>query len=277
MRRIVLGVFLVPLALSAASAQGSTTPSGTTSGGTTQEATLPEHPVDHTEHSLTSDQQHTAKQVMIRTHELREREHLPGTKALDRAIIELGADEPTQEAVRQALRSRMEERAQTPGAVAAAARDPGAPEAPPPRSDPYSEFGEYFKGKNPRNPEVFRDSGRYAYSRGQYQAAFQDFGRAIALGDRSLPSLLGYADSAFKLGDFPLAAQAAQKALALDPQNKDALAVYHFSKDMAPAVRLPSAFDGGAAQDQSAGEAAQEAAAPVGAESSPAAGQAAGA
>lgn len=93
--------------------------------------------------------------------------------------------------------------------------------------------------------------GEFAYKRGDYRAAYEAYARGLELSPRDVRILLGYGGSAYKLGDTALSGQAAAKALEVEPGNKDALALYHFSKDRAPTVRLPSAF-GALADDRSA-------------------------
>ncbi|NNN05290.1 MAG: protein kinase [Elusimicrobia bacterium] len=79
-------------------------------------------------------------------------------------------------------------------------------------------------------------------NQGQYQLAFNDLGAAIAAGVKTPDALDAYGASAYHLGDYALAASVAQSVLTNNPNDQSALALYHFAKDRAPAVSLPSAL-----------------------------------
>ncbi len=64
------------------------------------------------------------------------------------------------------------------------------------------------------------------------------------------------ANDAFNIGDYATAHQAAARAMAMDPSNKDAIALFHFSDGRIPKVNLPSVFPAGADAAADAGPAA---------------------
>jgi tetratricopeptide (TPR) repeat protein/tRNA A-37 threonylcarbamoyl transferase component Bud32 len=98
------------------------------------------------------------------------------------------------------------------------------------------------KRRQPQNPRVFSGSGADQYRMGNFQGAYQDYDRAIALGDRDPQTFLGYGEAAYRLGDYPVAANAAKAVLESDPQNKEALFLYHSAENRPPAVKLPSSL-----------------------------------
>ena len=134
---------------------------------------------------------------------------------------------------------------QTGGGTLADAPKPPDPLKPPLGSSMLSGVDGYLKGSKPNDPAVFSNSGADQYRMGDFPQAFQDYGRAIQMGDREPATYLGYGHSAYRLGDYGEAARAAQLALAADPKNLEAQYLYHEAKDRAPAVKLPSAFEAG--------------------------------
>ena len=121
----------------------------------------------------------------------------------------------------------------------------------------------------PRAAWISGTLGEYAYKRKDYRAAFEYYRQGYELSPRDVRILLGYGGSAYYLGDTSLAAQAARKALEIEPGDQDALALYHFAKDRAPTVSLPSAFGGPAEDRTAAAEVSVGAAAPARAPAAP--------
>src|SRR6185312_15151225 len=72
--------------------------------------------------------------------------------------------------------------------------------------------------------------------------AYGSLDTAVSKGATGSDVMVMLAGSAYHLGDYQTAAAAAKKALETDPSNKEALAIYHFSKDQAPTVKLPSSL-----------------------------------
>jgi len=138
----------------------------------------------------------------------------------------------------------------TAGATAPPPTDPsqaaaGKTAARPPLPDGF----EFAKGlaqqQHDRTPEdtgANRQLGLFDYYQRDFRGAFDLFERAYRNGDRSVDLLVHYADAAFELGDYATASSAARLALQADPGNKAAMAVYQFSKDRVPKVRLPSSL-----------------------------------
>jgi tetratricopeptide (TPR) repeat protein len=121
-----------------------------------------------------------------------------------------------------------------------------------------------FHQRDPRNPETNFELGQVDYQKGDYSAAARDFGQAYDLGDHRPVVLVDYAGAAFHAGDYAAAERAAALALQADPNNREARALYEFSKGRAPKVNLPSSF-GELSSNPSPGETASGGAAPAGA------------
>ena len=94
----------------------------------------------------------------------------------------------------------------------------------------------------PQDAGANRRLGLYEYLGRDYRGAFDRFDQAYQSGDRSPELLTRYADAAYQLGDYRTAASAALLALQADPGNRDAMAVYQFSKGRVPAVSLPTSL-----------------------------------
>ncbi len=99
--------------------------------------------------------------------------------------------------------------------------------------------------QDPKQTWTYEETGKRAYARDDYKSAFSDYGQALERGDARPEIYVGYGVSAYRLGDYALAAQAAQIVLGAEAGNRDALALYHVAKDRAPAVSLPSVLGGG--------------------------------
>ncbi len=93
----------------------------------------------------------------------------------------------------------------------------------------------------PNDPKMMGMRGMTRAAQGNWPGAFSDLGKAVQGGAPDAQTLAAYGSAAYELGDYETAVAAAQKALQLDPNNAEALAVYHFSKDRVPTVRLPLA------------------------------------
>lgn len=103
-------------------------------------------------------------------------------------------------------------------------------------------------GHTPNQPEVHVELGNYSYERKDYGTSLGDYENAIRLDPSNEKAWLGYGHSANELGDYKLASMAAKQLLGRNPDNKDAMGLYHFATGRAPKVSLPSSlFQGGAA------------------------------
>jgi tetratricopeptide (TPR) repeat protein len=96
--------------------------------------------------------------------------------------------------------------------------------------------------QNPADPNASKTLGLYDYYQHDYKGAFGLFDQAIRNGDNSADLLTRYSASAYHLGDYQTAAAAAKQALKADPSDKEAMALYHLSKDVAPKVNLPTSL-----------------------------------
>ncbi|HXT01591.1 MAG TPA: protein kinase [Elusimicrobiota bacterium] len=95
---------------------------------------------------------------------------------------------------------------------------------------------------NPDDPQANLALGQMYYAAHDYRPAYNSLDTAVSKGANGPDVMVMLAGSALHLGDYQTAASAAQKALESDPSNQEALAIYHFSKDQAPAVKLPSSL-----------------------------------
>jgi tetratricopeptide (TPR) repeat protein len=73
---------------------------------------------------------------------------------------------------------------------------------------------------------------------GDYRGAAEDSARLLKSGVVDARTLTVLAGAAYHLGDYATAAAAAKRALALDPNDTEAMALYHFSKDRVPTMNL---------------------------------------
>ncbi|MBI5247846.1 MAG: protein kinase [Elusimicrobia bacterium] len=105
-------------------------------------------------------------------------------------------------------------------------------------------YGEQYM-RNINQPWVPEQVGKRALERNDFAQAFQDYSKALELGDTRPEVYLGYGVSALQLKDYALAAQTAKILLSANPKDKDALTLYHASAGRAPAVNLPSVLGGG--------------------------------
>jgi tetratricopeptide (TPR) repeat protein len=127
------------------------------------------------------------------------------------------------------------------GAMRQASR--GAP--PPVGFEVGAQMAREWQRRHPDDPTANRDLGAYEYYKGDYRSAVRSFDRAYQEGERSAELYAQYADAALHLGDYETAAAAALMALKLDPGNKDAMAVYQFSKGRSPTINLPNSLGAG--------------------------------
>jgi tetratricopeptide (TPR) repeat protein/predicted Ser/Thr protein kinase len=97
--------------------------------------------------------------------------------------------------------------------------------------------------EDPGDPRNSRELGMIRFYQRRYDDAAAMLGKAYAAGDHSAAVERRYAGAALQLGDYATATEFAQMALAQEPDDRDALAVYHFSKDRAPTMRLPPVGD----------------------------------
>ena len=166
---------------------------------------------------------------------------LSPSEAIDRTIKSLKLSEDSVDALQGALSKALQD------ANAARKRDSMADErkpgeAPGAGADIMAALDERRKQSRSGDPEVYSDSGRDYYAAGDFRRSFDDYRRAIELGASGPKVYVGYGSAALRLGDYALAAKAAQVALDGDPKNKAALFLYHSAQDRAPTVRLPSVF-----------------------------------
>ncbi len=95
---------------------------------------------------------------------------------------------------------------------------------------------------NPDNPAAVAGRGIYRANEGKYREAYADLDDAIRRGHVNPKILLAYGQSAFYLGDYATAANAAQLMLKANPSDRAALGLFHNSNGRAPAVSLPSSL-----------------------------------
>ena len=95
---------------------------------------------------------------------------------------------------------------------------------------------------NPDDPRSNALLGSMYYAAHNYGPAYNSLNTAVSQGDNDSSVLVMLAGSAYHLGDYQTAAAAAKQALETDPSNQEAIALYHFSKDQAPTVKLPSSL-----------------------------------
>ncbi len=94
------------------------------------------------------------------------------------------------------------------------------------------------------NPDLesSRERGLDFYDAHDYHRAFEELAKIIKNGDPDVEELNAFGGAALELGDARTALGAALAALKLEPGNKDATALYQFSKIRAPKVKVPSAL-----------------------------------
>lgn len=111
---------------------------------------------------------------------------------------------------------------------------------PDPAADMRVELARRYVARWPDDNAGYSYLGGALYGARRYREASRYLHRAYEGGDRSPRTLTLYAGAALHAGDYGEANRIARQALELDRGNRDALAVYHFSKDRMPQVALPS-------------------------------------
>ena len=128
----------------------------------------------------------------------------------------------------------------TPGGTPPTTVD--VPPPPPPGWQIGIDMAQQQAQNHPNDPGSQALLGSMYYAAHNYRPAYNAFDAAIQQGDNDAGLLVKYAGSAYHLGDYQTAAAAAKQALQTDPSNKEAMALYHFSKDLAPKVSLPTSL-----------------------------------
>ncbi len=124
------------------------------------------------------------------------------------------------------------------GTAAENAEDPPAPQLNP-MQQATADLAAIGLQSHPNDPQALAVRGMIRSYQHDWQGSFDDLGQAVQNGRSDAKTLVAYSGAAYQFKKFDVAASAAKRALKLDPNNADALALYHFSKDRAPTVTVP--------------------------------------
>ncbi len=92
------------------------------------------------------------------------------------------------------------------------------------------------------SPEALRRRGIDLGQQGNYQGAYNDLDKVVQRGSPDAKTLDAYGDAAYHLGDYATAVNAANAALAQDPNDMSAFSLKKMAENRPPTVRLPSSL-----------------------------------